>query len=186
MGNYEEVRRVFLEPDLYGNYGISHGELQEQGAYDFLCGERDFSRERAISRVHYFKAFKSEQKTVYREENSVRPEELETIVAALRELGLSYEETVKLMSEVTKDAKTLRSLWGKPGAGGRKRSGLIKLGVSLIAFPIPTIGIKKSLGATLIIAGLIRDKMKHSHVADVYSTFKDVNRELQKLRQKSV
>lgn len=116
----------------------------------------------------------------------MRPEELEAIVAALRELGLSYEETVKLMSEVTKDAKTLRSLWGKPSAGGRKRSGLIKLGVSLIAFPIPTIGIKKSLGASLIAAGLIRERMKHLHVADVYSTFKDVNRELQRLRQKSV
>jgi len=183
-GNYKEVRRVFLEPDLYGNYGISYGELQEQGAYDFLCEERDFSRERAASRVHY-KAFKSEQKTVYTEENSVRPEELETIIAALRELGLSYEETAKLMSKVTKDAKTLRGLWGKPGAGGRKRSGLIKLGVSLIAFPIPTIGIKKSLGATLIVAGLIRERMKHLHVADVYSTFKDVNRELQRLQQKS-
>jgi ribosomal protein L20A (L18A) len=184
-GNYEELRRVFLEPDLYRNYGINYGELQEQGTYDFLCEERDFSRERAVSRVHY-KAFKSEQKTVYREEISVRPEELETIVAALRELGLSYEETVKLMSEVTKDAETLRSLWGKPGAGRRKGSGLIKLGASLIAFPIPTIGIKKSLGATLIVAGLIRERMKHSHVTDVYSTFKDVNRELQKLRQKSV
>ena len=116
----------------------------------------------------------------------MRSEELEAVVAALRELGLSREETVKLMSEVTKDAKTLKSLWGKSGAGGRKRSGLIKLGVSLIAFPIPTVGIKKSLGATLIAAGLIRERMKHSHVADVYSTFKDVNRELQRLRQKSV
>jgi len=116
----------------------------------------------------------------------VKPEELETIVTVSRELGLSYEETIKLMSEVTKDAKTLRPLLGKPGAGGRKGSRLIKLGVSLIAFPIPTIGIKKSLGATLIAAGLIRERMKYMRVADVYSTFKDVNRELQRLRQKSV
>jgi hypothetical protein len=103
-----------------------------------------------------------------------------------RELGLSYEETVKLMSEVMKDAKNLRPLLGKPGVGGRKGSRLIKLGVSLIAFPIPTIGIKKSLGATLIAAGLIRERMKYMRVADVFSTFKDVNRELQRLRQKSV
>ena len=116
----------------------------------------------------------------------MKPEELETIVIALRELGLSYDETVKLMSGVTKDAKSLRSLWGKPGAGGQKNSRLIKLGVSLIAFPIPTIGIKKSLGAMLITAGLVQEKMKHIHVADVYSTFQDVNRELQKLQQKSV
>jgi hypothetical protein len=57
---------------------------------------------------------------------------------------------------------------------------------ALIAFPIPTIGIKKSLGAMLIAAGLLQERMKHLHVADVYSTFQDVNRELQKLRQKSV
>jgi len=113
----------------------------------------------------------------------LRPEELEAISEALRELGLSYEETARLMSEVTIDAKSLRSLWGKPSAGGQKDSRLIKLGVSLIAFPIPTIGIKKSLGAMLIAAGLVQERMKHMHVADVYSAFQDVNRELQKLRQ---
>lgn len=117
---------------------------------------------------------------------SVKPDELKSVVVALRELGLSYEETAELMRSVTKDAKTLKSLWGKPSAGGRKGSGLIKLGVSLIAFPIPTVGIKKSLGATLIAAGLLRQRMDHLNVADVYTTFKDVNRELLKLRQKSV
>ena len=116
----------------------------------------------------------------------MRPEELEPIVAALRELGLSYEETVKLMSGVTKDVKNLRSLWGKPSAGGQKGSRLIKLGVSLIAFPIPTIGIKKSLGSILIAAGLIQERMKHLHVADVYSTFQDVNRELLSLLEDAV
>jgi len=117
---------------------------------------------------------------------SVRPEELKAIVVALRELGLSYEETVELMHAVTKDAKDLKSLWGKPGAGRSKGSGLIKLGVSLIVFPIPTIGIKKSLGATLIAAGLLRQRMNHLHAADIYSTFKDINRELHRLRQTSV
>jgi hypothetical protein len=120
------------------------------------------------------------------EGTALKPEELETIVIALRELGLSYGETVKLMSEVTKDVKSLKSLWGKPSAGGQKSSRLIKLGVSLIAFPIPTIGIKKSLGAILIAAGLVQERMNHMHVADIYSTFQDVNRELQKLQQKFV
>jgi hypothetical protein len=128
----------------------------------------------------------TEQKTVPKKEWLLKPEELETIVMALRELGLSYDETVKLMSEVTKDEKSLRSLWGKPSAEGQKGSRLIKLGVSLIAFPIPTIGIKKSLGAMMIAAGLLKERTKHIHVADVYNTFQDVNRELQKLQQKSV
>jgi hypothetical protein len=113
----------------------------------------------------------------------LRPEELEAIATALRELGLSYKETVRLMSEVMIEAKSLRSLWGKPSAGGQKGSRLIKLGISLIAFPIPTIGIKKSLGVMLIAAGLVQERMKHMHVTDVYSAFQDVNRELQKLHQ---
>lgn len=58
-GNYEEVRRVFLEPDVYGNYGISYGELQEQGTYDFLCEERGFSRERVRTAVESMKRFYS-------------------------------------------------------------------------------------------------------------------------------
>jgi len=37
----------------------------------------------------------------------------------------------------------------------------------------------------LIAAGLIQERMKHLHVAEVYGTLQDVNRELQKL-QKSV
>ncbi len=115
----------------------------------------------------------------------MKPQELETIVQALRELGLTYEEMVKLMSEVTKDTKSLKGLWGKPSVEMQKSSPLIKLGISLIAFPIPTIGIKKSLGATLIAAGLIQQRMRHLHIADVYSAFHDVNRKLQRLHQNS-
>jgi flap endonuclease-1 len=59
VGNYEEVRRVFLELDVYGNYGISYGELQEQGTYDFLCEERGFSRERVRTAVERMKRFYS-------------------------------------------------------------------------------------------------------------------------------
>lgn len=90
------------------------------------------------------------------------------------------------MGDNTKDLRSLRSLWGKPRVGARKGSRLIKVGVSLIAFPIPTIGIKKSLGSILIATGLMQQRMKHVHVADVYSTFQDVNKELQRLRQKTV
>jgi hypothetical protein len=114
----------------------------------------------------------------------LKPEELETIVTALRELGVSYEETAKLMRGVTEDTKSLGPLWGKPGAGAQRKSQLIKLGVALIAFPIPTVGIKKSLGAILVAAGLVQERMKHIHVTDVYATFQDVYSEIWKLQQK--
>ena len=113
----------------------------------------------------------------------MKRDELERTILALRELGLSYEETAKLMSEFTQDLKELRSLWGKPGSLGRKGSSLIKLGVGLIAFPIPTIGIKKSLGTFLIAAGLLRQKMEHINVANVYTAFKDLTTELEKTRK---
>jgi hypothetical protein len=118
------------------------------------------------------------------EGKALKPEELESVVSALRELGLSYEETATLMKQITKDTKSLRPLWGKPGVGAQRSSQLTKLGVALIAFPIPTIGIKKSLGAILIATGLIQERMKHIHVADVYTTFQDVYSEIRKLQQK--
>lgn len=114
----------------------------------------------------------------------MKTEELKTIVTALRELDLSYHETVELMKEVTKDVKSLRSLWGKPSAGVQKGSQLTKIGVALMTFPIPTIGIKKSLGAILIATGLAQERMRHIHVADVYTTFQHIYSELQKLQQK--
>lgn len=112
-------------------------------------------------------------------------EELKIIVKDLRELGLSYDEIAKLVSEVTNEAKPLKPLWEKSNATEQKGSQLVKLGVALIAFPIPTVGIKKSLGAMLIAAGLLKERRKHIHIADVYSTFQEVNMELQKLQQKS-
>ncbi len=133
-----------------------------------------------------FNAFKSEPrqftKEDWKEAMTLNPEDLEKTVTALRELGLNYDEVVKLMSGVTKDVESLRVIWGKPSAGGRKGSSLVKLGVSLIAFPVPTIGIKKSLGTMLIAAGLVQERIKHIHAADVYSTFQEVNKELQKFR----
>ena len=99
------------------------------------------------------------------------------MVRALREFSLSYEETAKLMKEVSKDTKSLRPLWGKAGRRNTESSQLINLGVALIAFPIPTIGIKKSLGAILIAAGLVQEKRRHIHVADVYATEGDLEGE---------
>jgi flap endonuclease-1 len=57
--NYERVRTLFLAPDVYENYKISYGELQEEGIYRFLCGERNFSRERVQTAVERVKQFYS-------------------------------------------------------------------------------------------------------------------------------
>ena len=88
------------------------------------------------------------------------------------------------MKEVTTDIKSLRPLWEKSGAGAQRRSQLTRLGMALTAFTIPTIGIKKSLGTILTAAGLVQERMKHTHVADVYTALQDVHSEIRKLQQK--
>ena len=52
--NYEEVRRIFLEPNVDPEYSIHYEPLREEELYHFLCDRKGFSRdrvERAIKRL---------------------------------------------------------------------------------------------------------------------------------------
>lgn len=109
----------------------------------------------------------------------LKREESERMAAVLHELGLSYEEAVKVMCGVTKDAQLVEHLWGKPNAV-QEKSRLVKLGLALITFPVPMMGIKKTLGTILITAALIKERRSSIRVVDTYNTFRDVTRELQK------
>jgi flap endonuclease-1 len=63
--NYEEVRRFFLQPNVTNDYSLEYGTLSEDELYDFLCNERDFSRERIATVVQRMKkvyAIKSQAK----------------------------------------------------------------------------------------------------------------------------
>jgi flap endonuclease-1 len=53
---YEEIRDVFLRPEVTDDYGISFEEPDEEGVYRFLCEERDFSRQRVKTAVQRLKA----------------------------------------------------------------------------------------------------------------------------------
>ena len=109
----------------------------------------------------------------------MKTEELKSAVDVLRELGLSYEETLDAMSGVAKELRSVGSLWRKDG-----KSRFIKLGLSLIAFPEPT-PISETLGAIVLAAGIIQAKRKKStlHVEDIYDTFQGVLRDLQTIKQ---
>ena len=52
----------------------------------------------------------------------MEPEELKNSITVLRELGLSYEETIKLTRGVTEDLRSTKSLWRGSG-----KSKLIKM-----------------------------------------------------------
>lgn len=57
-GNYDEVRRLFLEPDVDRDYAIHHDALREDELYEFLCGQKGFSRERVEKVVERTKKYR--------------------------------------------------------------------------------------------------------------------------------
>ena len=112
----------------------------------------------------------------------MEPEELKNSITVLRELGLSYEETIKLTRGVTEDLRSTKSLWRGSG-----KSKLIKIGLTLIAFPEPT-PVSETLGAFVLSLGLVQNRIKQStlHVEDLYNTFQEVNRNILRTRQELV
>jgi len=111
----------------------------------------------------------------------VKPEELKNVAVMLRELGLSYEETLDAMKGVAKDSHFVGRLWRD---GDKTR--LVKIGLVLIAFPDPTV--TDIVGAVLVSAGIIQAKIKRStlHVEDVYKTFPKLIKELQISRRELI
>lgn len=109
----------------------------------------------------------------------MEPIELKKTATVLQELGLSYQETLEVMKGFTKDLRSTKSLW-KDG----DKSRLVKIGLTIIAFPEPT-PISETLGAFVLSLGIIQNKRKNStlHIEDVYKTFQDVNRSILRTRQ---
>jgi len=60
--NFDEIRRIFLEPKVTDDYSLEYGELREDELYRFLCDERDFSKKRVETAVKRMKAFYSRKK----------------------------------------------------------------------------------------------------------------------------
>jgi hypothetical protein len=110
---------------------------------------------------------------------TLEPRELKTMAAVLQELGLSYEETIEVMKGVSKDMIHTKDLWWD-----NRKSKLIKLACALITFPEPT-PISESIGAAVLALGLIQKRIKKSalHVDDVYQTYREINKNLLKIRQ---
>ena len=43
---FNQIRQIYLEPEITDDYETEGGALDEEGLYSFLCGERSFSRDR--------------------------------------------------------------------------------------------------------------------------------------------
>jgi hypothetical protein len=109
----------------------------------------------------------------------VEQKELKRMAVILRELGLSYTDTVKVIHEMSKDVNKAQNLWR-----GEKKSKLIKIALTLITLPEPT-PISETVGAAVLVAGIAQKKIKDSalHVEDVYKTCKDLNKDIMKIRE---
>jgi len=111
---------------------------------------------------------------------AMRPSELKELVATFRELSLSYEEFGSVSSGVVDKVRPLKHLIGEPNVKA-KGSWLIKAGMALIAFPDPTVS--DFIGAALVAAGLIKNKMKQITAVDVYRKFREVIGKLEDITQ---
>ena len=60
LGNYEEVRRIFLEPRVTDAYELEMRPVDEEGLYKLLCDEHDFSEERVALLVERMRRVRRE------------------------------------------------------------------------------------------------------------------------------
>lgn len=103
-------------------------------------------------------------------------EDVQSLILAVRELGLSWREAGIHMRDVTIESRKLKGLWRRSSI----RSPLIALGFALIAFPEPVVS--DIVGCTLIVSGLIGSKIRPPpiYVEDVIETANEALLELRK------
>ena len=52
---YQEIRKIFLEPEVTDEYSIKYEPLMEDKLYDFLCVKKGFSKTRVEKAVRRLK-----------------------------------------------------------------------------------------------------------------------------------
>ena len=113
-------------------------------------------------------------------------EELKKTVGTLRELGADWRENFAIINDVAPgDGAVLESI--RRLCKESNRSGMVKIGLTLIAFPLPIV-IDDVLGWSFLTVGLVQRKIKNSalYLEDVNDTFPSLVKELQEIRQEIV
>ncbi len=107
-------------------------------------------------------------------------EDAATLIKVLREMGMSYQETVSLLSKSLNEAKGAKKLMRGENKGAV--SPLIKLGLTVFLVPVPVIS--ESLGIILMSAGVFQSKVKGPpiQIEDVYETCQQITEELKKTK----
>ena len=106
-------------------------------------------------------------------------EKLKNLRDSVKELSLSYAETLEDFKGFSECLKLTKNLWKE-----HDKSKLVKIGLTLIAFPEPT-PITEIAGASILSIGLIKQKMINNslHIEDIYKTFQNVFKNLREIQQ---
>ena len=106
-------------------------------------------------------------------------EKLKTLRDSVKELSLSYAETLEDFKGFSECLKLTKNLWKE-----HDKSKLVKIGLTLIAFPEPT-PITEIAGASILSIGLVKQKMINNslHIEDIYKTFQNVFKNLREIQQ---
>ena len=104
----------------------------------------------------------------------------------LRELAEDWRMNMAIINDAARrDETMLKSI--KRLCKENNGSNMVKIGLTLIAFPLPIV-IDDVLGWTLLTAGLIQRKIKNSalYIEDVNKIFPNLFKELQEIKQERV
>ena len=107
-------------------------------------------------------------------------EDTATLIKLLREMGMSYQETVSLLSKSINEANRTKKLLRGENKG--PISPLIKLGATVFLVPVPVIS--ETLGIILMSAGVFQSKVQGPpiQIEDVYEMCKKITKELERMK----
>jgi uncharacterized coiled-coil DUF342 family protein len=115
-----------------------------------------------------------------------KTDELRKKINASHELGEDWRENTAIVNDAFGGyGAVLRSI--EHLCNTSSQGSMVKIGLTLIAFPVPII-IDDVLGWSFLAAGLIQRKIKNSalHLEDIENTFPRLLKELQETRQEIV
>ncbi len=103
-----------------------------------------------------------------------------TLIKVLREMEMTYQDTVSLLSKSINEVNTSKKLFGEENKGSG--SPLIKLGATVFLVPVPVIS--ETLGIILMSAGVFQSKVKGPpiQINDVYETCRQITKELERMK----
>jgi hypothetical protein len=113
-------------------------------------------------------------------------EELKKTVDMLRELGEDWRENRAIINDVARrDRVILNSI--KRLCKKSNQGNMVKIGLTLIAFPLPIV-VDDLLGLSFLAAGLIQRKIKNSalYLEDIDKTFPSLLKDLQEIKREII